>query len=653
MTSAALPPELYTAAAVRELDRLAIEEFGIPGLQLMKRAARAAFGVLLQRWPQAEHVHVFCGTGNNGGDGFIVAALARQRGLAATVWQAGDIAKIRGDALQARRLAEREQVSLREFDPRDFDAGFAGGDVIVDALLGTGLTGHVRAPFADAIAAINASGLPVLALDIPSGLCSDTGRVLGSAVVASATISFIGLKRGLFTGAAADHCGAIEYAGLDVPPQVFERVSASARRLVLESILAVLPPRPRTAHKGLYGHVLVVGGDHGMAGAAALAAQAAARLGAGLVSCATRPEHVAALVARCPEVMAHGVRGRGDLEPLLARADVIAIGPGLGRAAWGEQLLQCVLQFAARAPVKLVIDADALNVLAERGLEVALPDPQWVLTPHPGEAARLLQCQNADIQRDRFAAAAALQQRFGGAVILKGSGSLVATMPTKNTEPEENTAAANNGASAKKGAAEEGRGDAENSPIIGVSGYGNPGMASGGMGDVLSGVLAGLLAQHLSIDAAAQLGVCLHGAAADRAALDGERGLLASDLLPHLRLLANRIPARGASANAVSASRPSTNGAPGNGGPANATSMSAASMDGAQVTGAPKKGTSQKGVSQEGALKNEASKEGASKEGASKEGASKEGASKQGTSKKASSKKGSSKKGSSKKGAAQ
>lgn len=513
MTAPALPLELYTAASVRELDRLAIEEFGIPGLQLMKRAARAAFATVLERWPAPAHLHVFCGTGNNGGDGFIVAALACQRGLSVTVWQVGALGRIAGDALQARRFAEREQVDIREFD-----GSVPRGGVVVDALLGTGLAGDVRAPFVAAIDAINASGLPALALDIPSGLCSDTGRVLGTAVVATATVSFIGLKRGLFTGAAADHCGVIRFAGLDVPAEIFGRVPADAHRLVLESTLAALAPRPRIAHKGLYGHVLVVGGDHGMAGAAALASQAAARLGAGLVSCATRPEHVAALVARCPEVMAHGVRGRGDLEPLLERATTIVIGPGLGRGAWGEQLLQCVLQFAATTAIRLVVDADALNILAERRLDAPSPkaqgpqtqgpQTQWVLTPHPGEAARLLECQNADIQRNRFDAVAALQRRFGGVVILKGSGSLVATATG-----------------------------------IGVAGYGNPGMASGGMGDVLSGVLGSLLAQGLSIEAAVQLGVCLHGAAADRAALeDGERGLLASDLLPHLRSLVNQVP---------------------------------------------------------------------------------------------------------------
>jgi NAD(P)H-hydrate epimerase len=202
--------------------------------------------------------------------------------------------------------------------------------------------------------------------------------------------------------------------------------------------------------------------------------------------------------------MAHGIRGRGDLEPLLARATVIVIGPGLGQQAWGEQLLQCVYDFAIDNGTRLVVDADALNILAERRV---IPEPchaQWVLTPHPGEAARLLACRNADVQRDRFAAATELQRRFGGATVLKGSGSLVATAAG-----------------------------------IGVASYGNPGMASGGMGDVLSGVLGALLAQGLSVDDAARLGVCLHGAAGDLAATEGQRGMLATDLLPHLRNLVN------------------------------------------------------------------------------------------------------------------
>lgn len=494
-SAAPLPTDLYTAAAVRELDRVAIADCGIPGAVLMKRAGRALFAELLQRWPQPAHVHVFCGTGNNGGDGFVVAALARQRGLAVTVWQVGDPGRIGGDALAARTLALQDGVAVLPFD-----GGVPGAGVIVDALLGTGLNGAVRAPYTDAINAINNSGLPVLAADIPSGLCSDSGRIWGCAVKAAATVSFIGLKQGLFTGAGPDCAGAVAYADLAVPADIFARVAPGARRLQLETLQALLPPRPRSAHKGLFGHVLVIGGDRGMAGAAVMACQAALRTGAGLVSCATRPEHVAALVARCPEVMAHGIDGGQPLAPLLERASVVVIGPGLGQGAWGQQLLER----AGRSGLPLVLDADALNLLAEGRVPFSAEAASWVLTPHPGEAARLLGCGTAEIQQDRFGAARALQRRYGGALILKGAGTLVA-------------------------AADD----------IGVANYGNPGMASGGMGDVLSGVLGGLLAQGLAPADAARLGVCLHGRAADLAAADGERGLSATDLLAPLRRLVN------------------------------------------------------------------------------------------------------------------
>ena len=502
MTS--LPTSLYTAAGVRALDRYCIERCGIPGIQLMLRAGRAAFAAVLARWPQPQHLHVFCGTGNNGGDGFVVAALARQRDLAVTVWQVGDPVKIQGDAATAREFALREGVPIQMFTDTAWNGDRLQSGVIVDALLGTGLGGDVREPFATAIAAINASGLPVFAIDIPSGLCSDSGRVLGAAVHADATLSFIGLKQGLFTGAAADHCGAIGFADLDAPAAAYASVDRSARLLNLNDLQSLLPPRKRSAHKGSCGHVLVVGGDAGTGGAALMAALAAGRVGAGLVSCATRAEHVSAMVSRAPEVMALGVRSGQELIPALARASVIVIGPGIGQTAWAEQLLAEVL----RTDKPLVVDADALNLLA-LGKAGASRHDNWILTPHPGEAARLLDTSNAAIQADRFAAARALQVRYGGAVVLKGAGSLIA-----------GPRFADNG--------------------IAVAPYGNPGMASGGMGDVLSGVLGGLLAQGLPLTEAAELGVCLHGRAADlAAAADGERGLLATDLLPHLRRLVN------------------------------------------------------------------------------------------------------------------
>ena len=486
--------KLYTAEQTRALDHCAIHEHGVPGITLMSRAASAAFDTLIDTWPEPEHIQVLCGTGNNGGDGFLIADLAHKRGIPTTVLQLGDASKISGDALQAREQALANGVNISAYE----DTPLMAIGVIVDAMLGTGLGGDVRGVYRDAIAAINATGAAVLAVDISSGLCSDSGRVLGGAVRADLTVTFIGLKRGLFTGEAADYTGAVQFADLAVPPEVYSRVSARCSRLELEPLLEDLPPRPANAHKGLYGTVLVIGGDEGMAGAAAMAAEAALRCGAGLVRVATRPEHVAALVARTPEVMPLGVSSGPELEPLLEAADVLVVGPGLGQSPWSEYLLQ----MAAASGKPMVLDADGLNLLAAGKLTGELQRDNWVLTPHPGEAARLLQCATAEIQADRFAAAQALQQRYGGVVVLKGYGTLIA------------------------GANE-----------LLLSDYGNPGMASGGMGDVLSGVLGSLLAQHLAPLRATALGVCLHGAAADIAAAEGQRGLAASDLIPEMRAL--------------------------------------------------------------------------------------------------------------------
>ena len=484
--------QLYTAAETRELDRCAIEDFDIPGIQLMSRAGRASFELLQREWPEGCPLAIFCGTGNNGGDGFVVAALAVDRATPVTVYQVGDATKVSGDAATARQAALDAGVKVQTFA-----ADIVLEDcVIVDALLGTGLTGDVRGDYRAAIEVINTSGMPVLAVDIPSGLCADSGRRLGVAVEADATISFIGMKRGLLTGDAPDCCGELYFADLAVPEEVYARLPASAVRLDLESELDALPPLTETAHKGRFGHALVIGGDLGMAGAALMAAESAGRCGAGLVSAATRAIHVPALLSRRPEVMAHGVEARGELEPLLGRATAAAVGPGLGQNAWSEQMLQDALD----ADLPLVVDADALNLLARRCADAPPQRGNWILTPHPGEAARLLSTDTAEVQADRFAAVTALQQRYGGVVLLKGAGTLVCD------------------------------GD-----MVSVCPYGNPGMASGGMGDVLSGILVALLAQGMALRDAACLGVCLHAVAADLAAEAGMRGLLAMDLMPFLR----------------------------------------------------------------------------------------------------------------------
>ena len=504
---------LYTAEAVRELDRRAIEDHGMPGIALMKHAGAAAFKALLARWPSANRITVFCGGGNNGGDGYIIAALAKQRGLLVTVLQLVPADKLTGDARRAWQFACQADVSMAAFqgtmdntgaidvDSVDVD-GEDGGEVIVDALLGTGIKGQVRENYVQAIAAINQSASPVVAIDIPSGLCSDTGAVRGVAVMAELTVTFIGMKAGLLTGRGPALCGDLSYHDLDVPAQIFEAISVSAQRLNLPDLMSQLPRRDRDAHKGKFGHVLVIGGDEGFGGAAAMAAEAALRVGAGLVGVATRSSHVSALLARRPELMVKPVDSGQQLEPLLAAPSVLVIGPGLGRSPWSEQ----VLQQAINSGIPMVVDADALNIIGEGRVGAGADTRSWVLTPHPGEAARLLNISNAEIQADRFGACKALQRDFHGTVLLKGAGTLISS-------------------------GEE---------TLSLCPYGNPGMATGGMGDVLAGIIGGLLAQGLSADQATQLGACLHGAAADRVAEEcGERGMMATDLLLPLQRLVN------------------------------------------------------------------------------------------------------------------
>lgn len=492
---------LYTAAQVRELERLAISG-GIPGIQLMKRAGQAALDLLLECWPQASQITVYCGTGNNGGDGYIVAALAAQRQIAVQVIQVGDHSQLKGDASRAYEFARVQGVAMLPFQV----AATPSAGVVVDALLGTGLSGGLRAPFEQAIKQINHCGLPVLAIDIPSGLNSDTGVVCGAAVTADLTVSFIGLKRGLYTAEGPQHGGEIFFDALEVPADIYTQVAPVVKKLELESLLSTLAPRRRTAHKGDFGHVLVIGGDcgpgYGYGGAALMAAEAALRCGAGLVSVATRGAHISGILARRPEIMACAVEQHHALLSLLPKATVIVIGPGLGQSPWSEQMLYHAMQYAAQHPVPVVMDADALNLLAEGRLVSNLPT-QVILTPHPGEAARLLRTSVAAVQEDRFAATLQLQQAYRATVILKGAGTLVAST--------------------------EG---------LSLCDYGNPGMATGGMGDVLSGVLGALLAQGLPPGPAAELAVCLHAAAADvLAGENGERGLLASDLAPVMREL--------------------------------------------------------------------------------------------------------------------
>ncbi len=496
MINRQLPDGLYRAASVRELDRIAIEELDIPGATLMARAGQAAFELLMRSWPQTRIVAVVCGAGNNAGDGYVVARLARERGLEVRVAELGDSARLGGDARGARAEMEAAGLQTAPYAPLSLD----GAGVIVDAIFGTGLDRRVEGRWASAIADINAASAPVLALDIPSGLHADSGRIMGEAINAAATVSFIGLKQGLFTADGPDRCGRVEYHDLGVPESLFQRRPPDARLDRLEHYHSSLGPRPRGAHKGKFGHLLVIGGDSGYVGAARLAAEAALRCGAGLVSVATRAAHAHAVNAGRPEIMARGVETKTDLKALLERASVVAVGPGLGQSSWAKRMLEAALK--AKKP--LVVDADGLNLLAESGAGLSSAS---VITPHPGEAGRLLGSSAGAVESDRFAALAALVDRFGCTCVLKGAGTLTASPEGK----------------------------------VAVCADGNPGMATGGMGDVLTGVIGALMAQGMPVETAARAGVCLHARAGDLAAGRLQRGTLPSDLMPQLRVLVNAL----------------------------------------------------------------------------------------------------------------
>jgi NAD(P)H-hydrate epimerase len=490
----ALPIALYSTAQVRALDAHAIKDLGIPGYTLMKRAGEGALRFLRSRWPMAHRIVIVCGGGNNGGDGYVVARFAHAVGLAVTVLAAVPPEQLKGDARLAYEDFKNSEGQIHAFSP----ALFREGDVIVDALLGTGMKGSLREEMARVIRDINSSGRPVFALDVPSGLDSDTGVPLGDAVRADCTVTFVGLKTGLFIGDGPEHAGTVYFDDLEITPPPAAEFKPGLERIVDSEIQRALPRRPRAAHKGSFGRVLIVGSGTGMPGAVRLSGEACLRVGAGLVTVAVAPENVPAISAGRPELICLQLTSASVLAEVIDKAEVIAIGPGLGRTQWARDALNAVL----KSDKPLVVDADALNLIAEAGTQ---PRDNWILTPHPGEAGRLLDIGTEEIQADRLAALDRLVKRYGGVVVLKGAGTVVGT----------------------KG------------QIPALCERGNPGMASAGTGDVLTGAIAGILAQCRDNWLAARVGVLVHAMAGDAAARTGERGLLASDVARELHHCVN------------------------------------------------------------------------------------------------------------------
>lgn len=480
---------LYSAQQVRALDKTAIEQYGIPGFKLMSLAGLASFNAMLKRWPKAKKLTVFCGAGNNAGDGYIIAGLALKAGWQVQLLALAEPENLKGDALTAAQQFQKANGVITPYAAQlSIEA-----ELIVDALLGTGLDRNVSGLYAQAIDTINQSSAAVCAVDIPSGIHADTGNIMGAAVRADLTVSFIGLKQGLYTGEAPDYCGEIIFDDLNVPEAVYSHISSN--KYLIQA--PVFDKRSRTAHKGANGHVLIIGGDYGYSGAPRMSAEAALRVGAGLVSVATRPEHAWVMNLNRPEIMCHAVAEPGKLIPLLNKASVVVIGPGLGQSSWAQNLFSAAIE----TDKPMVVDADGLNLLSQSRHK----KNNFILTPHPGEAARLLHISVPDVQHDRYQTVQTIQQKYNGICLLKGAGSLIADAKT-----------------------------------IYVNTTGNPGMASGGMGDVLAGIIAGLIAQGMPDKIAVSAAAYIHGKAADLASkAQGERGLLASDLMPLLQKLVN------------------------------------------------------------------------------------------------------------------
>ena len=483
--------KLYSAQTSQAIDRDAIENHGIPGILLMKRAAWFAFDVLEQhiiaKLPansgMTKQLLIVCGTGNNGGDGFMLAQYAKIHGFNVTVALLGEPAKIKNDARIAFEEMQQCGLSAEAFDIKQIHEA----DVIIDAIFGTGLNKNISDHYEIAIKAINQSHKPVLAIDIPSGVNADCGALWGQAVQATHTCTFITQKLGLYTAQGQEHSGKIHFSNLHLDKPIYKKHAPIARHHTLKFWLNKRPSRSASHHKGKAGTSGLIGGNYTMMGAIQLAGLASLKSGSGLIKIITQAEHAIGITQALPELMCYS---QSKLSTVLNQVNAIGIGPGLGEDSWAQTLFD----EAIHSTQPKVIDADALKLLKPRVEHIKLKN--WVLTPHPGEAAMLLDWSTQQIQNNRVAAIKALHSLFGGVIVLKGNGSLIY--------------------------------DGQNLEICTA---GNAGMAVGGMGDVLTGAITSFLAQGLSLWDAANLGVSAHAHAGDiMAQQNGQPGLTPSEV---------------------------------------------------------------------------------------------------------------------------
>ncbi|MEI6858967.1 MAG: NAD(P)H-hydrate dehydratase [Shewanella sp.] len=492
-----LPCDMYKASQIREAELMLVNSGGTNYKDLVESAGEAAYRQLIKRINIGTPVLVLAGYGNNGADAFVCARYLLKSGYDVCLMAVSRGIDIEGSneySAEFIHACDGFKANSGVIETPNIEKIIAA-EIIIDGLLGLGLKGEPREPFRAIITAINNSKAWVFTLDIPSGLNADTGSGL-CVVQANMTMTFGGLKQGLLTGHGRQCVGELTFADLGLSPYLPEsKVTQVSSQFLADMFI----PRARDTHKGLSGKVTVIGGDKGMAGAIKLASEACLRAGAGLVTVLSRPDHQNIINANRPELMFWGCE-LVDIEVYLRLgwANTLIIGPGLGKQTWGYNLLKAV----GLSDKPCVLDADALNLLSE---EPYMND-NWVLTPHSGEAARLLGITTSEVELDRFSAVENIQKKYGGIAVLKGPGTLIF-----------------------------------NGSKCVVAPVGNPGLASGGCGDVLAGVIAALISQGFSLFDAAIMGVVVHGEAADRAAIEGERGMLASDLMPHIRSLVNNL----------------------------------------------------------------------------------------------------------------
>ena len=524
-----LPDTLYKVDSVVQLEQVAITQYGIPAYDLMKRAGEAVFNVIQTRYSHCKKILILSGAGNNAGDGFVVASLAKKAGYTVQLVSLVDPETLKNEAgLAFQDWLHQDGSAVTTCEDTLTSRSLLmieNADLIVDALLGTGLKRDVSAAWAKWISAVNQSAIPVLSVDIPSGLHADTGVIADAAIKADVTVCFIGLKQGMFTAQGRDVCGEIVFSNLSLSNEVYTHVESDAQ-LIRGVNYALLPKRKASSHKGNFGHVLIVGGNEGMPGAVILSARAALRCGVGLVTIITIPLHLEAISNAVPEAMVKTCEFDSVeeifKESFIHKVTHIAIGMGLGQDEWSLQLLRYCLQLHK----PMVIDADALNLIAMHNMtgDITSNHSPLIVTPHPGEAGRLLSMSqstdksvgkssstnisSSDVEQDRFSAVKKIHALLGESenccVILKGSGTLLF-----------------------------------NGRTIKVCMLGNAAMAAPGVGDVLSGIVIALMAQGLmnkevSVIDIAELAVCLHAAAAESFTGGSARGLLASDIVNEL-----------------------------------------------------------------------------------------------------------------------